>query len=69
MAWVARNHEGHVEGACSLLIYELLAPSLSAALCVRKPLGWIKKQGMANVQIETDSLLVAQAINANCEDN
>lgn len=69
LAWVAQNHEGHVEEACSLLTFELLAPSIAEGLCVREALGWIKGHVMVNVQVETYSLLVAHAINANCKDN
>ncbi|XP_062100181.1 uncharacterized protein LOC133806062 [Humulus lupulus] len=61
-ACIVRDHEGAFVEAFSVCRAGVVSPGLGEALGVREALSWIKKRSWQQVEIETDSLLVVQAL-------
>ncbi|XP_062102834.1 uncharacterized protein LOC133812999 [Humulus lupulus] len=61
-AGIVRDHEGAFVEAFSVCRAGVVSPELGEALGVREALSWIKKRSWQQVEIETDSLLVVQAL-------
>ncbi|XP_062104835.1 uncharacterized protein LOC133816262 [Humulus lupulus] len=65
-AGVARNHEGVLMEAFSVCRMGSVSPELGEAMGVREALSWIKRKNWVQVLLETDSILVVQALRSSC---
>ena len=61
-AFVARNHLGHFMEAVSRFRLGVLSPEVAEAFSVKEALSWVKGQSWERVVLETENLLVVQAI-------
>ena len=59
---IARNHEGNLMEAKACCKQGSLSPDLAEAIGIREALSWIKSKGWPKVVLETDCLLITQAI-------
>lgn len=68
LAWITRDYMGHIK-AYSLLMPGIIDISSAKAMCVCEALSWVKNCDLSEPHIETDALVMVQAINANLEDD
>lgn len=64
-AGIVRDHNGGLIEAFSVCRNGVINPELGEALGVPEALSWIKRRQWSNVVVETDSLLVVQALRTN----
>ena len=62
IACLARNHDGLLLEARTRIFSGLTNPEIAEAIGVREALSWIKDRNWHHITIETDSLLVVQAL-------
>ncbi|KAM6589905.1 hypothetical protein CsatA_012510 [Cannabis sativa] len=60
---VIRDQHANLIEAVSISKAGSVAPEITEAIGVKEALSWIKKQSLSDVETETDSLVVVQAIN------
>ena len=61
-ALVARNHEGNLLEAKACCCGGLVSPEVVEAIGIKEALSWIKTKSWVNVVLESDALVVIQAI-------
>uniref|UniRef100_A0A803QF42 RNase H type-1 domain-containing protein n=1 Tax=Cannabis sativa TaxID=3483 RepID=A0A803QF42_CANSA len=61
---VARDHFGHLTEAISDSRVGVVLPEIAEVIGMKEALSWIKKKGWEDMIIETDSLIVVQALNS-----
>ncbi|XP_062107623.1 uncharacterized protein LOC133818639 [Humulus lupulus] len=64
---VARDHLGAFVEVFSVCRLGLVSPELAEVMGIREALSWIKRKNWRNIVVETDSLLVVQALRSNLE--
>ncbi|XP_060972588.1 uncharacterized protein LOC133038444 [Cannabis sativa] len=60
---VIRDQAGHLVEAVSTSKVGVVTPKIDEVIGVKEALSWIKNHNLSDVEIETDSLVVVQAIN------
>lgn len=66
--WVLRDHEGRMMAAPTHSIPGLVDPCAAEALGIREVLSWIKNRGLSKIVVESDALVVVNAINGSTPD-
>ncbi|KAM6550249.1 hypothetical protein CsatB_000057 [Cannabis sativa] len=61
-AAVARDHDGRFIEAFRVLLEGFVDPAIAEVVGVKEALSWIKRHQWGRVEVETDSLVVVQAI-------
>ncbi|KAM6573571.1 hypothetical protein CsatA_017651 [Cannabis sativa] len=61
---VARDHTGQLLEAISDSKFGVVLPEIAEVVGLKEALSWIKRKGWEDVFIETDSLMIVQAINS-----
>ncbi|KAM6568954.1 hypothetical protein CsatB_016939 [Cannabis sativa] len=61
---IARNHHGHLLEARSVSRWGCVLPEIAEVIGIKEALSWIKTRGWDRVVVETDALVVVQAINS-----
>lgn len=59
---VARNHSGELVSARSICFNSATSPEMAEAVAMKEALSWIKKEKWTTVTIESDCLVVVQAV-------
>lgn len=67
LGWVARNSDGRIVEARTYCKPERVDSGLDEALGVKEVLSWIKCSGGMNMEVETDNLVVVQAIRSSVQ--
>ncbi|KAJ9139642.1 hypothetical protein P3X46_030355 [Hevea brasiliensis] len=64
LGWIMRNLSGVFRAAKMKTVMGTVSFTVAEALCFREALSWLKVRGWTKVQLESDSLLLVQAVSS-----